>query len=63
MAVKKDIKAWAIRLRGRSFHQDRNGVPIFYATKSEASFIVLQMERSDLKAAPVRVKVRVEVVE
>lgn len=69
--MKKDIKAWAIKLRGRSFYQDSYNIPYLYPTRVTA---MLETERiADLKnrnpmnQSPsteiVRVKVRVEAVE
>jgi hypothetical protein len=69
--MKKDIKAWAIKLRGRSFYQDSYNIPYLYPTRVAA---MLETERiADLKnrnpmnQSPsteiVRVKVRVEAVE
>jgi hypothetical protein len=34
--MKKDIKVWAIKLRGRSFYQDSYNIPFLYPTKSAA---------------------------
>jgi hypothetical protein len=66
--MKKDIKAWAIKLRGRSFYQDTYGIPYLYPTRIQA---VMETERiADLKnrnpmnTSPsteiIRVKVRIE---
>lgn len=63
MAVKKDTKAWAIKLRGRSF-RSLNGVPFLYMTKAEASVVAMRVkERSGTLAQPVRVRVRIEEIE
>ena len=69
--MKKDLKLWAIKLRGRSLYQDSYNVPYLYPTRVAA---MLETERiADLKnrnpmnTSPsteiVRVKVRVEVIE
>ena len=69
--MKKDLKLWAIKLRGRSLYQDSYNIPYLYPTRVAA---VLETERiADLKnrnpmnTSPsteiVRVKVRVEVLE
>jgi hypothetical protein len=69
--MKKDIKAWAIKLRGRSFYQDSYNIPYLYPTRVEAE---LETERiADLKnrnpanTSPstgiIRVKVRIEEIE
>jgi len=34
--MNKDIKVWAIKLRGRSFYQDSYNIPFLYPTKVEA---------------------------
>jgi len=58
--MKKDIKAWAIKLRGRSF-RSLDGVPFLYVTKSEAAAIAMRVERvSNTTAQPIRVRVRIE---
>lgn len=69
--MKKDLKLWAIKLRGRSLYQDSYNVPYLYPTRVAA---MLETERiADLKnrnpmnRSPsteiVRVRVRVEVLE
>jgi len=62
--VKKDIKAWAIVLRKRNFYLSSNGSPWTFATKKEADSFAKNLERhyGEL-AVPVRVKLRVEVIE
>jgi hypothetical protein len=68
--MKKEIKAWAIKLRGRSFYQDTYGIPFFYPTRSEATNVAgrisLSHTRNPANVSPstevVRVKVRVEVI-
>ena len=63
MAIKKEMKAWAIKLRGRSFLQSLDGVPFFYNNKSWASTVAMRVhEIQGTKAEPVRVKIKVEEV-
>ncbi len=63
MAIKKEMKAWAIKLRGRSFHQSLDGIPFFYMTKRDVSIVAMRIEKiNDIKAEPVRVKIKVEEV-
>jgi hypothetical protein len=69
--MKKDLKAWAIKLRGRSLYQNSYNIPYLYPTRVEAE---LEMERIadrknrnphniNVSTELVRVKVRVEVIE
>ena len=68
--MKKDIKAWAIKLRGRSFYQDTYGIPYLYPTRLDAVEEALRI--ADLKnrnpnnisksTEVVRINVRVEVI-
>ena len=63
MAIKKEMKAWAIKLRGRSFYQSLDGVPFFYMTKRDVSIIAMRAEKiQGTPAEPVRVKIKVEEV-
>ena len=58
--MKKDTKAWAIKLRGRNF-RSVSGVPILYMTKADASVVAMRVEKtSDVTAVPIRVRVRIE---
>ena len=58
--VKKDTKAWAIKLRGRNF-RSYNGVPFLYTTKAQASAVAVRVEKtSGVTAQPIRVRVRIE---
>jgi hypothetical protein len=58
--MKKDMKVWAIKLRGRSF-RSLDGVPFLYTTKAEAAEIAMRVERVSCTAAqPIRVRVRIE---
>lgn len=59
--MKKDSKAWAIKLRGRSFYQNLDGMPFLYFTKSAASSIAMRVHAiGGTKAEPIRVRIRVE---
>lgn len=59
--MKKDIKAWAIKLRGRSFHQAHDGVPFLYTTKAAASRVAIRIRTfRDAPVGPIRVKIRIE---
>lgn len=62
--MKKDTKAWGIKLRGRSFYQTAEGMPIMYFNKREASLIAFRVRAiGGTKAEPIRVRVRIEEVE
>jgi len=62
--MKKDIKAWAIKLRNRSFLRSHNGVPFIYMTKAEASAVALRAANANgTTAEPIRIKVRIEEIE
>jgi hypothetical protein len=69
--MKKDTKAWAIKLRGRSFYQDSYDIPYLYPTRVAA---MLETERiADAKnrnpmninksTEIIRVRVRIEELE
>ena len=59
--MKKEIKAWAIKLRKRNFYQNIDGHPFIYSTKSHASNVAMRMRVwEELHAEPVRVRVRIE---
>lgn len=61
--MKKDTKAWAIKLRGRSF-RSLNGIPFLYMLKTEASMVAMRVAKAnDIKAEPIRVRVRIEEIE
>lgn len=60
--MKKDIKAWAIKIKNRMFYQDVDGNPFLYTTKVAAEQVALRIANwESIKAEPVRVKVRVQV--
>lgn len=64
MALKKESKAWAIKLRGRSFYLSSTGAPWTFATKKEAEHFAQNAARHyGTLAVPVRVKVRIEEIE
>ena len=69
--MKKDLKVWAIKLRGRSLYQDSYNIPYLYPTRLDAVEEALRIadwkNQNPMNRSPsteiVRVKVRVEVVE
>ena len=62
--MKKDIKMWAIKLRGRNFYQNHDGVPFLFATKRSASSVALRVEAiGGTLAEPIRIRVRIEEIE
>jgi hypothetical protein len=62
--MKKDIKAWAIKIRERSFYSNNIGIPHIYKTQASASIGCKQIEFfEEVKAEPVRVRVRIEEIE
>jgi hypothetical protein len=69
--MKKDLKAWAIKLRGRSLYQDSYNIPYLYPTRIEAKLETEEIadwkNRNPHNVSPsteiVRVRVRVEVIE
>ena len=62
--MKKDIKAWAIKLRGRNFYSNNDGHPHLYKTLKSALIRSQGLEFFDkIKAEPVRVRVRIEEIE
>lgn len=69
--MKKDLKLWAIKLRGRSLYKDTYSIPYLYPTRLDAVEEALKIadwkNRNPMNTSPsteiVRVKVRVEVIE
>ena len=62
--MKKDFKTWAIKLRGRNFYQNHDGVPYLFPTKRTASSAALRVGTlGNTLAAPIRVRVRIEEIE
>jgi hypothetical protein len=58
--MKKDTKAWAIKLRGRNF-RSHNGIPLLYMKRVDALAIAMRVEKtSGVIAQPIRVRVRIE---
>ena len=63
MAIKKEIKAWAVKLRGRSFFLRTSGTPWTFESKKEADhFAQSYIENCGVFAKAVRVRVLVEEV-
>jgi hypothetical protein len=64
MAMNKDTKAWAIKLRGRSFYQNNDGVPYLFPTKRNALSASVRVGILEgTTAKPIRVRVRIEEIE
>ena len=64
MAIKKDMKAWAVKLRGRNFWLDNHGTPWIFSTKKWAEHQAKAIEERDrIAAEPIRVRVRIEEIE
>lgn len=69
--MRREIKAWAIKLRGRSLYQDSYNIPFLYPTRldavEESLRIADRKNRNPMNTSPstevVRVKVRVEIIE
>lgn len=69
--MNKEIKAWAIKLRGRSLYKNSYDIPYLYPTRVAAMLetekIADSRNRNPMNITPsteiVRVKVRVEVIE
>ena len=69
--MKKDLKLWAIKLRGRSLYKDSYNIPYLYPTRVAAMLeterIADSKNRNPMNTSPsteiVRVRVRVEVLE
>ena len=58
--MKKDTKAWAIKLRGRNF-RSHNGIPLLYMKRVDAAAVAMRVEKtSGVTAVPIRVRVRIE---
>jgi hypothetical protein len=66
--MKKDMKVWAIKLRGRSFYKDSYDIPFVYPTRiaavMETEKIADLKNRNPMNRSPstevVRVRLRVE---
>jgi len=62
--MKRDIKAWAVKINGRSFMLGTDGVPMLWRVRMpafEASMSVKHFR--NIKAKPIRVRVRIEEIE
>ena len=63
MAIKKDMKSWAIKIRSRSFFLRSNGTPWTFANKQDADlFAQNYIDRYGVLAKVVRVRFLVEEV-
>jgi hypothetical protein len=59
--MKKDTKAWAIKIRGRSFYKMSTGGAVTLSTKQEAVIYAESItRRAGVMAEAVRVRVRIE---
>ena len=59
--MKKDTKAWAIKIRGRSFYKTSTGGAVTLSTKQEAIIYAESItRRAGVMAEAVRVRVRIE---
>ena len=59
--MKKDTKAWAIKIRGRSFYKMSTGGAVTLNTKQEAVIYAESITRTTgVMAEPIRVRVRIE---
>jgi hypothetical protein len=62
--MKKDTKAWAIKIRGRSFYLSTTGYPWMVTTKKQAEVVAQNVARHyGTTAQPIRVRVRIEEIE
>ena len=62
--MKKEVKAWAIKLKGRNFYQNNDGHPHLYKTLKSALIRSQAFEFfEEVKAETVRVRVRIEEIE
>lgn len=59
--MKKDIRLWAVKLRGRSFYSTKDRPIWTFNTRVEALVFAEGITRTTgIKAAPVRVRIRME---
>ena len=59
--MKISTTAWAIKIRGRSFYLDPEGTPYMRRTRAEAELRAKPIRLyEDIKAEPIRVRVRIE---
>jgi hypothetical protein len=58
--MKKDIKAWAIKIRNRSFYTQEGQVRLFH-TRADANYAAEKVTfATSIRAEPIRVKIRIE---
>ena len=62
--MKKDFRAWAVKLRGRSFALDLRGHPLLFKSVTSAKQYAWSLSHKSspnpVKAEAVRVKIRIE---
>lgn len=62
--MKRDIKAWAVKTGGRSFMLDSQGMPMLWKVRLPAFEASMSVKHfNNIKAKPIRVKVRIEEIE
>jgi len=62
--VKRDTKAWAVKTGGRSFMLDPEGFPQLWRTRASAFEVSMAAKYfRNIKAKPIRVRVRIEEIE
>ena len=62
--MKRDIKAWAVKMGGRSFMLDGQGMTMLWKVRLPAFEASMSVKHfNNIKAKPIRVKVRIEEVE
>jgi len=62
--MKKDSKAWAIKLNKRIFYRNTDGNPFLYRTRTAALPVAMRiMAYESILAEPIRVRVRIEEIE
>jgi hypothetical protein len=62
--MKRDITAWAVKIRGRSFLLDSHGYPKIFSGLAIAEAVARQsQDLHGVKSEATRVKVRIEEIE
>jgi hypothetical protein len=62
--MKRDIKAWAVKIGGRSFMLGTDGLPMLWKIRLPAFAASMAVKHfRNVKAKPIRVKVRIEEIE
>lgn len=62
--MKREIKAWAVKTGGRSFMLGSDGLPMLWKVKLPAFEASMSVKHfNNIKAKPIRVKVRIEEIE